>query len=262
MTLRHGMILAAILLTLGGCASGDNESPDPVVDQSTFLRLAEKSAAKQDFDMAAAMYQKAAAEDPKSLPAWLGLAKSLAAMGNSEEAMEAMKKAADLNPNDLEVNRTLAGMLVSQMHLAEAEKTLIDALNMKPNGKMYNLLGVVYDLQNKPQLAVQSYYSGLVLAPDDLNLLTNLGLSYGLGDKASDGIKLLQRVTSNPASTARQRQNLALLYVINNQPILAEKILRMDGDDAVVEKNMRLFHKIAKMKPGADRIQSLVQMAQ
>ena len=83
---------------------------------------------------------------------------------------------------------------------------------------------LVDDAPERPSLTVsevllrfwehaQGYYrKGLEKDPSDLTLLNNLALSLMLDRQYAEAISTLSRVTADPRSTVRHRQNLAMVY--------------------------------------------------
>ncbi len=255
---RIGCLLLVLLLV--GCASpSDDEKQAQAIDKSTFLRLADRAYAGRDIVLAASMYQKAIAEDPNLIPARIGFAKTLADMGNIPAAIEAYNDLLKLKPDDIAAKRNLAMLYLGDFKAEQAEKLLIDALNQKPDSKLFNSLGVAYDIMGRPDNAKQAYYSGLSIGAADQNILANLGLSLALNGDVKKGAQIMQKAVNSPESNPVYRQNLALIYILSGQRDLAEKMLRLDLNDTEVTKIVAFYDRVAAMESSSDRIKSLMR---
>ncbi len=257
--MRKILCLCLVLLLMGCAQTSDSEKEAEAVDKSTFLRLAEKAYASRDLMMAASMYQKAITADPELIPARMGYAKTLAEMGNAPAAISAYEDIIKLRPNDSFAKRGLAGLYLNSFKAKDAEKLLVDALNQKPDPKLFNSLGVAYDMLGRADEAKQSYYSGIVLDQEDQNLWANLALSMALNGRAKEGVKIMQKVANTASANPVYRQNLAFLYILTNQKPVAEKILRLDMNDEEVARILAFYGKVAAMDNSGEKIKALVR---
>lgn len=254
--IRNILLPLLLVFALSACASSGADDSTKI-SESTFMRLADKSYQKGDLPMAAAMYEKAVGESPKSVAAHAGYGKVMMDMGNYAEAAAAYEKALKLKPEDREIQRNMANVLIADSKPKEAQKILLKMIKEKPDAKLYNALGVAYDSEGRNKDAQQAYQKGLDLSEHNLALLNNLGLSQAFSGKTKEAVTTLQKVTSNQAGTARHRQNLAFAYVANGQKTLAEKVLRMDMSGADATRALEFYTKVAKLKNSVDKMQAL-----
>ncbi|TAH33571.1 MAG: tetratricopeptide repeat protein [Alphaproteobacteria bacterium] len=257
--MRKTLSLCLILLLMACAQTSEGDKEAEAVDKSTFLKLAEKAYSSHDLLMAASMYQKAISADPELIPARLGYARTLAEMGNIPFAIDAYEQVIKLRPNDSTAKRGLAGLYLNSFKAKEAETLLVDALNQKPEPKLFNSLGVAYDMMGEADDARQAYYSGLVLDNKDQNLWANLGLSLALNGRAKEGVKIMQKVANSANANPVYRQNLAFLYILTGQKPVAEKILRLDMSAEEVDKITSFYTRVAAMEDSGDKIKALVR---
>ncbi len=79
------------------------------------------------------------------------------------------------------------------------------------------------------------------LAPNDLSIRNNYGLSQALSGDYRAAIATLSAVASDPRSTARYRQNLALAYGLSGDNVNASIAARKDLNDADSASNQRYY---------------------
>lgn len=163
-------------------------------------------------------YNNALLRDPQYLPALLGLAKADLKTGKPELAMEPISKAYALSPGD---------------------------------PKVLLLLGVTKDLAGEHLEAQTWYRTGLGVAPGDPALATDLSLSLALSGDYSNAIAVLQPVALAPSASAPERQTLALIYGLRGNVAEAERISRIDLDEAAIAHNLAYYATLRELSPEA-----------
>jgi Flp pilus assembly protein TadD len=113
------------------------------------------------------------------------------------------------------------------------------------------LLGVTRDLAGEHGEAQGYYRQGLVREPGDPALTVNLALSLALSGNYSNAIAVLQPLAMSPASSAQERQTLALIYGLNGNTAEAARLGRIDLDDATVEHNLAYYQSLRGLSPEA-----------
>jgi Flp pilus assembly protein TadD len=249
--------LFALMLCLSLSACMQTEPADPVVDQSTFLRLGDRAYAQGDLTMAANMYQKALAEDPDLLKARQGYAQSMAALGNLDPAIAEYQTLLQKNPKDTASLLALGGLYLKQQKGKEAAEYLQQALNQEISSRAFALLGVAYELQDMGAAAQTTYHAGL-LWDEDWNLRSNLGLSLALDGKLRQAMQYLQVSASHPEAKPQHRQNLAFAYVLGGKNRLAEEILRLDLNDEQARAILAHYREVAAQPSRLLRVQALM----
>jgi tetratricopeptide (TPR) repeat protein len=107
--------------------------------------------------------------------------------------------------------------------------------------KALNGRGIALDLLNRSTEAQESYRAALAVSPGDRAAQNNLGLSLALSGKYDAAIAELDKVVLQPDSTARMRQNLSLVYGLKGDRSQAERLARVDLNDADVKANLLYF---------------------
>ena len=167
---------------------------------------------------------------------------TLAQMQSYTEAADAYQAALSIDANDPELHRGFANVLLAlgkpQLALAHLE---IAASKNTGDPRIFNALGVAHDLAGRHDLAQADYRRGIALAPDQVSLRNNLGLSQALSGDFNGGIATLSDLVSRPGATPRNRQNLALVYGLAGDNTHAALVARTDLDEAAVRNNLAYF---------------------
>src|SRR5215470_15851643 len=229
--------------TLGTRASGataGNLAPEQSAD--TMLKIADETRAGGDLANAVALYRRAHELAPRDPVPLARAGDTLAQMQAYTEAADSYQAALSIDPSNPDLHRGFANVLLAlgkpQLALAHLE---IAASKNSGDPRIYNALGVAHDLAGRHDLAQQDYRKGLALAPDQLSLRNNLGLSQALSGDFNGGIATLSDLASRPGATPRNRQNLALVYGLAGDDVHAALVARTDLDEAAVRNNLAYF---------------------
>ncbi len=186
-------------------------------------------------------YRRAHQLDALQSTPLIRLALALHTLRAYEEAARTWRSALKLAPNNADALRGYGNSLIAlnKPHLA------IDQLRrsneVEEDLRAYNGLGVAYDMIGDARGAQVHYRMGLQLAPDNMPLLNNLGLSLALSGDFPESINLLLRVVASATVTARHRQNLALAYGLSGQIEEAAAVARQDLDEVAVANNLAYY---------------------
>ena len=229
--------------TLGTRASGatpGNLAPEQSAD--TMIKVADETRAGGDLGNAVGLYRRAHELAPSNPVPLARAGETLAQMQSYTEAADAYQAALSIAPGDPELHRGFANVLLAlgkpQLALAHLE---IAASKNTGDPRIFNALGVAHDLGGRHDLAQQDYRQGLALAPDQVSLRNNLGLSQALSGDFNGAIATLSDLVSRPGATARNRQNLALVYGLAGDNTHAALVARSDLDEAAVRNNLAYF---------------------
>lgn len=252
--------LAAILLS--GCAGDElTQSIRPSVADgelgpdgpfAAIMRVAESTAAAGDLAAAAGLYRRAHEMEPNRVEPLVKLGQTLSAMGSHEQAAEAFRTAifqAESAPSATarpapEAAHGLGNALVS-MNQPKAALTQYEyAIVEREDPRTYGGIGVAYDMLGQHGAAQAYYRTGLETAPNNLNLLNNLGLSLAVTGKHDDAIDVLSRAVRQPDATSRTRLNLALAYGLAGRVEEAAGIARRDLDEPSVRSNLAFYETL------------------
>jgi len=164
---------------LAGCASQswlDAAASTEKPDQDGLMRVASDIEAQGQTAAALPIYERAVA--PDNPDALLGLGSALVKAGDPDGAVVALAKAAPI------VNTMTA----------------------------YNRLGVAQTLAGQFAQASQSFDAASALAPDDLDIRTNLALAAALDGQETKAIDATRAVVTSPGAEARHRRNLMIVF--------------------------------------------------
>ena len=214
----------------------------PEQNEQTMLKVADETRAGGDLSNAISLYRRAHEMDPRDPVPLARAGDTLAQMQAYTEAADAYQAALAIAPNDPDIHRGFANVLLAlgkpQLALAHLE---IAVSKNSGDARIYNALGVAHDLAGRHDLAQEDYRKGLAIAPDQVSLRNNLGLSQALSGDFKGGIATLSELVSRRGATARSRQNLALVYGLAGDDVHAALVARTDLDEASVKNNLAYF---------------------
>lgn len=226
----------------------------PKENAATLGRMAQKSADEGNLESAAQLYRRSLALEPNSLPVTLGLAETLYRMDDFRSALDTYRQALRLDPVNDEAMRGTGKTLIALDRPKEAIETYHKAAVRQPrDARIYNGLGVGMDMAGDHSAAQQQYRKALTLAADDPNVQNNLGLSLALSGQYTQSIEIFDRLVASPRVTARNRQNLALVYGLMGNEERAAYYARQDLDDAQVQRNLAYY---AQLRASTDKARS------
>jgi tetratricopeptide (TPR) repeat protein len=134
---------------------------------------------------------------------------------------------------------------------AEAETGFLRVLRREPNnlGALGNL-GVLYNRQNRPQKAVETYRRALGLSPNEPGLRLNLGLAYLKLDDYVNAKPLFALLAKSPGP--RQAQARELLAICQLQT----------GETALATENLQALAQAESASPGVYHFLALAYVKQ
>ncbi len=234
---------AAPTETVTGAAGSDG----PV---ATFLRQSAASSQNaRNYAASVNSYQSLYVRDPGDIDALLGLARNLRYIGSAGQAVELLENASAEHRDRLDLRAELGKAQLGAGSTEEAISTLTDVAERQPGDwQVLSALGIAYDLLGNFAEAQARYGAALAVSPNNLSVLNNLGLSKTLSGDLDGGITILQRAVARPLARAQVRQNLALLHAMKGDVITAERLLRQDLPEEMVEHNLKYY---MGLRPGA-----------
>lgn len=183
--------------------------------------------------------------NPGDLEAAVKLSASLRKMGNPGQALEIAKTARAMYPRDTALMAEFGASLIAMERGKDAIGPLSSAARLDPrNPRLLSLLGAAHDQISQYAKGREYYGRALGLAPNDSNILANVGLSYALeGDPRTAEI-WLRRAAQNPNASAHVRQNLALVLGLQGKYSEAESLAREDLDSEASENNLAYLRSL------------------
>lgn len=217
-------VAAFFAISLTACA-GDNarvtRPPEPVADSqdvASVVRLADSLRERGELTTAIAFYQRAAAtsDDPKEL---ISLGRALAEVSANERAAGAFRRALAHEPDHPDA---LLGLGTAYLSLGQVDRSIqyLEQLVNQGDGTdplRYAALGAALDIAGRHEQAVATYTAGLEVIPDDLDLKTNLALSYAFNDRHVEAINLMIEVTDALDARRSHHRNLVLVLALAGQ---------------------------------------------
>jgi Flp pilus assembly protein TadD len=243
---RGAALVLVAGLALGGCASKyaqNNQPPPPsgTVSSDTLIKLAEQARDAGDLATAAGFYQRAHEMDPRNIQPLLQLGGIWSRMHQPRPAADAWQAALAIDPSNTTALRGLANAKIQSGDPAGAIAPLQTAARLQPDWRVQNSLGVANDMLADHAAAQAAYRAGLGLAPGNLELTSNLGLSLALAGDFGQSLPLLEQAARDPSATPRQRQNLALAYGLSGDDPKAAQVLKVDLDPGKVQANLGYY---------------------
>jgi Flp pilus assembly protein TadD len=236
-----GRTLAVVFgLALAGCATKPN-TPTANITPGTIMRVADTTRQSGDLAQAASLYQRAAQMDPTNIKPLLELGSIYGQMHLPKQAAEAWQAAISLDPRNTTALRGLGNSQLETGDAPAAIRNIRAAQAIQPDWRNDNSLGVAYDMLSDHAAAQAAYRDGLKLAPDNLQLTNNLGLSLALAGDFAQAMPLLEATAKDPTATPRMRQNLALAYGLSGDDKKAAEIAKLDLDAAGVQENLGYY---------------------
>ncbi len=156
-------------------------TPSGAVKTDTLLDFADRARANGDLQRAVTLYRRVLADDGSNMRALVGLGEALNAIGSPNEAAEAFNKALGHDAKNAEALRGLGSTHLALNQPQRAIEDFNKSIAIAPDPRAYDGIGVAEDLLGDFAAAKAAYQQGLALAPNDLLLRNNLGLSEALG---------------------------------------------------------------------------------
>jgi Flp pilus assembly protein TadD len=113
------------------------------------------------------------------------------------------------------------------------------------------VLGIALDMQGKHVEAQARYRQGLTLAPDDVALRSNMGLSLAIIGQPQEAIAQLLPIATGRKADGRVRQNLAFAYAMAGDFENALQVSRRDLDEAHAQRQLSYFMQLKSLPPDA-----------
>jgi Flp pilus assembly protein TadD len=166
--------------------------------------------------------------------------------------MVAFEQALALEPDNTDAMRGLGNTLIFLDRSALAIPHFERALALKDDPRLYNGMGVAFDMLDDYKAAQAFYRVGLKSSPNDPSLRNNLALSLLLSGKAAEAALILRDLSAQPEATTRHRLNFALSLVLSGDTRMAEKVVRMDLDSKSADEQIALFETIKALGSSKD----------
>ena len=198
---------------LAGCASQSwldaAASTEPL--DADLMKVASDIESQGQIVAALPIYERAAAgSNDAATQVRLGDAYTRA--GKTDQAIQAYRAALAVAPDNPDA---LLGLGSAQLKAGDAEGAVVVLAKVAPIIKTmaaYNRLGLAQTLTGQFAQARESFDAASVLAPDDLDIRTNLALAAALEGQENKAVDVARSVVASPGAQARHRRNLMIVY--------------------------------------------------
>jgi Flp pilus assembly protein TadD len=219
MSIRFPLASCALPALLGfwlaGCASQailDASTNTDKSDPDGLTRVASDVEAQGQITAALPIYERAAAASSGDAGAQVRLGDAYTRAGKTDQAIQAYRAALAVAPDNPDA---LLGLGSAQLKAGDAEAAVVALAKVAPITKSmsaYNRLGLAQTLTGQFPQAHQSFDAASALAPDDLDIRTNLALAAALEGQETKAIDVARSVVTSPGAQARHRRNLMIVY--------------------------------------------------
>jgi Flp pilus assembly protein TadD len=203
---------------LAGCASdfgtgtlAGSGASGAAADEG-LVRLAADVEARGKIDAALPLYERATLVSDDTTTAQLRLGDAYMRAAKADQAIKAYRTALAQSPENGDALLGLGSALVRTGDVDGAITALAKAAPLVNTMSAYNRLGVAQTLAGSLPAAQASFEAARALAPDDLDVRTNLALAAALDGKADKAIALMREVVALPAAEARHRRGLVIVF--------------------------------------------------
>lgn len=246
---RMSMALAlGASLPLGACGTDYTLSSPRGDSYEVALRQADTARGSGDYNSAIPLYGKALQIDPGGAEAKIGLGQSFLAIGANEEAAAQFRDVLEKRGGNNIARRGLASALLAMNQTALAMQQLEAAVRSDPRDyRALNAMGVALDMQGRHVEAQERYTQGLQIAPENLSLRSNLGLSLAICGEAGPALDLLIPAASSRSADVRVRQNLAFAYAMAGDFEKSLQLSRRDVGEQEAQRQLSYFMQLRSL---------------
>ena len=192
--------------------------------------------------------------DPTEVEAGLKLSAALRVLGRYEEAAQSAQRVLVMSPKNFDGLLELARSQIAAGQGFYAIEPLRQAQAAKPRDwRPISLLGIALEQSERPAEAKVAHDQAMAMEPNNPAVLSNVALfRANQGDKAG-AEALLRRAVTLPGSTARERQNLALVLGLQGKLAEAEQLMRQDLPPQAADANLAYLKSASTPAPQARR---------
>jgi cytochrome c-type biogenesis protein CcmH/NrfG len=243
--------LAATCILLGGCAT-----PPITADGDRLLQLAAEVDRRGDPSSAVALYERAAVLSNDSPEVMVQLGEARLASGDAAGAARAFRGILTRRPDDPKALLGLGTALLQTGEVSRASDALARAAPLIGTATAYNRLGTAAMLAGRSEDGLAALLRAHGLAPENLDIGTNLALAQALGGRDADALNTIDQVVRSPlARPSHLRQQLLVLTLAGQEQRVATAL-----PDLNAAERMSLIGKaraIKVLQDPADRARAL-----
>ncbi|WP_207233683.1 tetratricopeptide repeat protein [Salinicola tamaricis] len=244
-----------LILALTACAGTPTSAPSDA--SGRLIPLADTLAQRGDPATAAELYARAIDQGDDGADVRVKLGNARLASGDTAGAAEAFRGALR---EEITLAPALLGLGTAQLRLGEPEaalKSLTPAAPELNSVAAWSRLGAARALAGQSEAAVEAFARAATLAPNDLDVRTNLALAQALAgdaERASDGIR---QIVDSPLAEPRHYRNALLVLVLAGRADTAEQLAIPDMRAAERTRLIAQAQRIAALPTPAARARAL-----
>jgi Flp pilus assembly protein TadD len=185
--------------------------------------------------------------DQKNLELGLAYADGLEKLGQTDQQMQVLATLSTQNPQNANIQAVYGKKLLAAGRSGEAVPVLKKIADSgSADWRILSALGSAYDQQSQYSTARETYGKALVLQPNQITVLNNMGMSHALEGNLKQAEETLRSAMALPEgkSLPRLRQNLALVVGLQGRFEESRQIASEDLPPAEVEANMAYLQKM------------------
>lgn len=209
---------------LAGCVSSSvldallvsADKPSPEADDGV-MRVAADIEAQGKIAAALPIYERAASASKDAGPQ-VRLGDAYMRAGKTDQAIQAYRAALAGAPDNADALLGLGSALFKAGDPDGAVVALAKAAPIVNTMTAYNRLGVAQTQAGLFAQAQESFEAASALAPDDLDVRTNLALAAALDGQETKAIEATRAVVAAPGAEARHRRNLVIVFGLLGRP--------------------------------------------
>jgi Flp pilus assembly protein TadD len=213
MRISFAILSAVLAIFLTACAQVSPEATAPVKEEPNqgLVRLAQDIEGRGESATALALYERAAVVSGDAAD-YVRLGDAYSRANRVSEAIAAYRAALGRAPDDAEATLGLGAALVKKGDYEGGLAALAKVAPVVKTAAAYNRLGVAQTLTGRLHEAESSFERARELAPDDLDISTNLALAAALAGEDEKAITLMQGVVQSAGAEPRHQRNLVIIY--------------------------------------------------
>jgi Flp pilus assembly protein TadD len=245
---------------MAGCATapqqGATTASARLAEQNSIqgmLQLAARTESSGNSAAARKMYAQIAARHPDQPAGHLGLGRTSYRTGDPAEAAQHYRTALTHAPESVTARYGLGKALLAADRPEAAIEQFDDLIAREAaDTRPYVAKGVALDMLGRHARAQTVYRSGLDLAPMNVALRTNLGLSLALAGDYKTALRVLEDAARDPKASTRTRQNLALVYGLAGEMEDAAAAGSADLGHGAVQRNLAYYRALREARAITD----------
>jgi Flp pilus assembly protein TadD len=250
------------MVGLSACARAPNQAQLSTGEDSEagLLRLATDFDAHGQNEAALPVYRRAVTVSGEAPSAYRRLGDACVRAGRIDEAIDAYLAALMKAPNDAEAELGLGTALVRKGDIEAGVDSLTKAAPVIKTAVAYDRLGVAQTLAGRLPEAEASFDSAVAVAPDDLDIRTNLAFAAVLGGHDEKAVATMRDVVKSPGAEIRHRRDFVVVLGMAGLA-KGEKVVLSGMSNAEVRDLLTRAGAIRAMKSAKDRANAIGAIA-